>query len=115
MWRTEELLFELDDEATSGPVVTAVVGTPGGPLRFMAEPRMDGNTLVLIGLHTFGDRMRPNSVGVANLRVVADMVMERMGFDGIVVEGAVRTTGASPGHRKGRVRFARRLRPDAPP
>jgi hypothetical protein len=111
VWRLGDLSFELDDEATSDPVVTAVVATPNGLLRFMAEPQVVGSTLVLKGLHTFGVGVVANAVGPANLRVVADMVMERMGFDGIVVEGAVRTTGANPGHRPGRIRFARRVRP----
>jgi hypothetical protein len=38
--------------------VTAVVSTPDGPLRFVAEPRIEGNTQVLIGLHAFGDTAR---------------------------------------------------------
>jgi hypothetical protein len=94
-------------------VVTVAFATPVGLSWMMAEPAVDGTILVLKGLHMHGDgEVGPNAVGPGSLRVLADAVMERMGFDGIVVEGAVRTTGANPDHRPGRVRFARRVRAD---
>jgi hypothetical protein len=95
-------------------VVTVVFVTPGGRLSVMAEPLKDGTTLVLQGLHIHGDHgVLPNTVGAANLRAIADVVMERMGFDGIVAEGAIRTTGANPHHRPAAIRFTRRIRSEA--
>jgi hypothetical protein len=111
VWRPEDLSFELEDDGTSDPVLTATVTTPSGLLRIMAEPEIHGTVLVLRGVHAHGEGGGPNAFGPGNLRIHADAVMERMGFDGIVVEGAVRTTGAGPGRRPGRLRFSRRVRP----
>ncbi len=42
--------------------------TPAGPIRFMAEPVMCGETMVLNGLHV--QDLKPNLVGAANLAVI---------------------------------------------
>jgi hypothetical protein len=72
----------------------------------MAELEEHGRTLRLIGLHIQG--AAANAIGVANLRVLADAVMEKMDYDAIEIEGAIRTTGAGPGRRPGCLRFTRR-------
>ena len=108
MWASDELSFELLDDMTADPVVTIIVGTPHGTLRFMAEPEIAGPTLILRGIHIQG--ATPNAVGAGNLKVLAQAVMERMELNGLVVEGASRTTGANPGRRPSILRFARRVR-----
>lgn len=112
-WIASDLSFEIVDDATSDPVVTVIVSTPVGALHFMAEPEVQGTTLVLHSTHVQG--ASANAVGVANLHALAQLVMERMNFDGLRVEGAVRTTGANPGHQPHVIRFTRRIRvaPDA--
>jgi hypothetical protein len=105
MWRVEDISIELDDEMTGDPVVTALVWSPGGILRFMAEPEVLGTMLVLHRTHVEGGQA--NTVGAANLMVLAQAVMERMDFDGLVVEGAPRTTGANPGRQPRALRFSR--------
>ena len=77
----------------------------------MEEPEIAGPTLILRGVHMQG--ARPNAIGAGNLKVLARVVMERMELDGLVVEGALRTTGANPGHRPRPIRFARRHRDTA--
>ena len=109
VWSSEDISFEIVDDMTSDPVVTVVVSTPDGTLKFMAEPEAQGSTLVLHGTHA--QDAYANGVGAGNLLVLAQALMERMGFDGLVVDGAVRTTGAKPGHRPRALRFARRVRP----
>lgn len=111
MWSTDDVSFEIVDDMTSDPVVTVTVLTPGGALRFMAEPEVRDRTLVLHGTHVQG--ASANAVGAGNLRVLAQALMEGMDFDGLVVEGAIRTTGANPGRRPRILRFARNVR--APP
>ena len=74
----------------------------------MAELEEQDRTLRLVGLHIQG--AAANEVGVANLRVLIDAVMEKMDYDAIEIEGAVRTTGAGPGRRPGRLRFTYRPR-----
>jgi hypothetical protein len=74
----------------------------------MAEPDQDGRVLLLRGLHMHAESAGANVVGAANLRVLADMIMERMDYDELIVEGAIRTSGANPGHRPRQLRFTRR-------
>jgi hypothetical protein len=107
-WRPGEITFEIVAEETDHPVATVSFETPAGEIKIMAELEEQGRTLRLVGLHIQG--AAANEIGVANLRRLADTVMEKMDYDAIEIEGAVRTTGASPGRRPGRLRFSRRLR-----
>src|SRR4051794_11984318 len=106
-WTPNDLSFDLVAETTGGPVATADIGTPGGTLRVIAELEERGRTLLLRGLHVESE-VKPNSIGLANLRILAQVVMERMDYDELVVEGAARTTGSGPGRLPGRLRFTRR-------
>jgi hypothetical protein len=108
VWDPADVSFEMVDDLTSDPVVTIVAHTPDGRLRFMAEPEMLGSTLVLRRVHL--QDARANAVGVGNLKRLARLAMERMDLDGLVVEGAVRTTGANPGRRPRAIRFTRHVR-----
>jgi len=107
MWTRGDIAFDIIDDMTVDPVVTVLVSTPDGPLEFMAEPEAHGTTLVLHRLHVQSVRQ---AVGAANLMVLARALLEEMGFDEFVVEGAIRTTGANPGHRPRTLRFSRRVR-----
>lgn len=116
MWSVEEISFETVDDMTDDPVVTLLASTPIGTLAFVAEVVVQGTTLVLRGTHVQG--AFPGAVGMVNLGQIAQAVMEGMDFDALVVEGAVRTTGARPGRRPREFRYARRvlhLCPAGPP
>lgn len=108
-----DISLEMVDDMTDDPVVTLRISTPAGRLTFVAEPEERGRTLILKGTHV--QDARPNTIGMANLMVVAQALMEGMGFDGLEVEGAICTTWANPGHRPRLVRFARRVRPPPVP
>jgi len=108
MWSIPEISFEMVDDMTDDPVVTLVAITPAGRLTFVAELVKRETILVLRGTHV--QDADPNAIGAANLMVIAQALMEGMGFDGLDVEGAVRTTGANPGHRPRAFRFTRRVR-----
>jgi hypothetical protein len=106
-WTPQDLaLAGIVPDLSEGNVVTIRIASPAGVIAIMAEVDIDpgGRTLVLNGTHMQSD----GSVGVANLRVVADFVLERMDCDEAVVKGAPRTSGANPGHRPGPLRFTRR-------
>jgi hypothetical protein len=110
MWTLGDINFDdIDYDATDHPVVTIKIATPVGLIEVMAEIAVDARSLRLQRLHV-QSAVEPNAIGHANWRLVAAMVMERMDYDEIIVEGAVRTTGASPGRRPQRIRFARRVR-----
>ncbi|WP_181820411.1 hypothetical protein [Paracoccus versutus] len=50
-----------------------------------------------------------------NLGVIAGRLLEDIGYDFVIIHGAVRTTGARPGHRPRELRFSRGDRPAAEP
>ena len=112
-WDIEKISFEVVAEMTDHPVVTVTVNTPAGVLMFVAEPVEVDGWLILRGTHVQG--VGPNVVGMENLMLIAQAVIERMECDGLVVEGALRTTGANPGRRPRDIRFARRARPEPSP
>ncbi|NPD69771.1 hypothetical protein HN018_28335 (plasmid) [Lichenicola cladoniae] len=112
MWAIEDISFEMVNDMTDDPVMTLVVKTPVGALVFTAEPVAQGSILILQGTHVQG--AHKGAVGGQNLGVIAQAVMKGMGFDGLVVEGAVRTTGARPGRRPRDIRYTRRVL-DPPP
>ena len=108
LWNPKDIAFDFVDDLTDDPVVTIRISTPAGPVRFMAQPVMEGRTMVLKGFHV--QDSTANWLGTGNLIVIAHAAMEGMDLDGLVIEGAVRSTGANPGHRPRDIRFARRVR-----
>ena len=110
-WRPDDITFDLDPEGTEHPVVTIRFETPAGEILVMAEIEEQDRTARLIRLHIQGPA--PNTLGVANLRMLADAVMRELDYDGIEIEGADRTTGANPGRRPRPLRFNRRRGPPA--
>lgn len=108
VWKVVDISFDVIADLTDDPVMTVVVRTPAGAVTITAEPVERGTTLVLRGAHV--QDAKPNALGPANLMVMAQALMERMEYDGLEIEGAIRTTGANPGHRPGVFRFARRIR-----
>src|ERR1700693_5675637 len=107
MWSRDEVAFSIADGLTEGLVLTVEIVTPAGVLYAMAEPVAQGRALILKGFHiqAIGSA---RSFGPGNLRLLAELVMERMDYDELVIEGAVRTSGARKGHRPRPQRFARR-------
>ena len=98
--------FAFDWSAVEGKVLTAELRHAGLGLTFMAEYHEDAGVLHLSGVHIVASGTAPLSR--AWMARVADTVMEVMGYDAIFVQGAARTTGASPGHLPKPLRFARR-------
>lgn len=111
-WTSGDITFELLDDHTSDPVATINIGTPAGSIQLMGEPEEVGRTLVLHKAHIQSD-MGANALGVKRLRTIAQVFMERFDYDALEVEGEIRTTGARPGRRPGRHRFARLSRDPA--
>src|SRR5689334_10469776 len=110
VWRPEDISFVLLDDQTFDPVVTVEITVPEGKLLAMAEPLVVGRTLILQAFHMHSEGIGANRVGIVKLRSLATVLLERMELDELVVEGAARTTGASPGHRPRPLRFSSRAR-----
>ena len=102
----DDIQFDLVADITDHPVVAVRVMTPLGEMMIMAELSEVGSTLKMVGTHMHSNA-KPNTFGHRVLMQVADVAMERMGYDEIVVEGAARTTGANPGRRPRPLRFTR--------
>ncbi len=106
--RPNEIAFRLDESLTVGRVWTFFVDVPGYMLKVMAnegETSPDGKQITLSGVHMDGPG--PNEIGVPNLRMIGDRFCEVFGYDELVVQGASRTTGASPERSPGHLRFKR--------
>jgi hypothetical protein len=104
--------FEIIDDLSEDAVVTIVVETPAGGIKILAEPAFHGRSLVLRRTHMQGPGA--NGVGASRLIALAQVMMDRMDCDEIIVEGAIRTTGAHPGHAPRILRFARRRQSATP-
>jgi hypothetical protein len=111
-WVSGDTDFDIVPDMTDDPVLTVVVTTPSGSVTLMAEPTKQGRTLLLDGFHARDSRA--NAIGAGHLMVLGQAMMERLGLDELVINGAVRTTGANPGRAPRNLRFTRRVRP-APP
>jgi hypothetical protein len=106
-WSFDEISFSLIDDQSEDPIVTIEVAVPGGKLFFMGEPEAADRALIVRGVHVHSEGLGPNGVGVHNLRVVAEAIMEAMEYDEICIEGEIRTSGANPGRRPRLLRFSR--------
>lgn len=98
----------IDDDGTEDSVVTAHIETPYGEISVMADVEISDRSIRLEGLHIGGGGA--NSFGSASLRDLVRSIMEQLDVDEIIVEGAVRTTGANPGRRPRPLRFTRAVR-----
>jgi hypothetical protein len=94
---------------SEGAIATARITTSVGTITAMAEVALEGRCLTLRGLHVHGEDVGANELGVSGLRRIVAEAMEDLDVDEIVIEGAVRVTGASPGRIPRRLRFARKV------
>src|ERR1700722_11859581 len=109
-WKREQVSFEFVHDGTADQVVTVRIATPMGGNFAMAEVEISGRNLVLNGFHIHSDA-GVRQIGVSNLRMLAEHVLEELDYDELIIQGASRTTGAGPGRAPGRLRFTRRCVP----
>jgi hypothetical protein len=117
MWRRSEIRFVLESSLSEGEVATLRIGTPAGDLLVMGEPEQNvsGNALHVSGVHTNGRAgalLAANPIGLANLQVIGQAFLAEFGYEQLVLEGAVRTSGKRKGARPRAIRFTRR--PESP-
>ena len=104
-WVASEITFTLFDELTDKDVVTIAIMTPDGVMTIMGEPREEARSLIVERVHVSSIGLGPNSVGLRNLRLIANVIRKKMGYVDIFIEGEVRTTGANPGRRPCSIRL----------
>ena len=75
-WTADHLSFEIVTDETDDPVVTIAIATPVGVLKVMAEVEERGTVLHLNGTHVQADAV--NMIGISNLRLIAQVVLERL-------------------------------------
>jgi hypothetical protein len=105
-WLPEDITaIDLETDACEDDLATIRITTPAGVIEIMGIVDFQGRTLLVRNAHIQG--LRANAVGRANLNVIAKALLERIDCDEVRIEGAARTTGASPGHRPREMRFTR--------
>ena len=116
MWRRSDVRFVLETSLSAGEIATMRIMTPAGDLLVMGEPEQDlsGNVLRVSRVHTNGAAgalLAANSIGLANLQVIGQAFLVEFGYEELVLEGAVRTSGKRKGARPRAIRFARHPEP----
>ena len=96
-------------EESEGAIATARITTSLETIMAMAEVMLEERRLALRGLHVHGEDIGVNELGVSGLRRMVAEVMEDLDVDEIVIEGAVRVTGAGPGRTPRRLQFTRKI------
>lgn len=106
MWKAHEIqIVGLDDGASAGDLVTVVFDTPAGRIIAIGAVSIADQTLSVRGLSIQG--AAANAVGLVNLRILIRHVLERLDCHEARIEGALRTTGANPGHAPRVIRVTR--------
>jgi hypothetical protein len=103
------MAIEIIREQSDENIVVARVATTVGTILVMAEVELADRSLILSGVHVQGDDVKANEIGISGLRRIIQEAMEELGVDEIVIVGAVRTTGASPGRAPRPLRFTRKI------
>jgi hypothetical protein len=100
-------------DATDHPIVTLEIEISEGTLWVMAEVAVDpeNRTVLAQGLHVHGEGFESNSLGYRRLRQIVQYMLEELEYDGCIIEGGMRPTGASPGRQPKQLRFKRRRDP----
>ncbi len=108
-WPLQSLtwLGTTEDGTSEGDILTVRIGTPDGVLVVMGEVEFRDRLVIVRGANIHAEGLGPNAVGIANLRVAAAFVLKRIDCDEARVEGAIRTSGANPGHFPRPLRFTR--------
>jgi hypothetical protein len=99
IWSVGTLLLE------PGDYCIALLSNGAIEVEWLFRLELLGRTAVFQGLHVDGPG--PNAMGWPALRGLAQQVMEKLDVDILRVEGAPRTTGASPGRRPAPIVFRR--------
>jgi hypothetical protein len=117
VWDKAKILITANSttsEPARGVYGFTITPPTGGQIAFMADGKVEGNTVRFTGAHAEGvGGIGKNSVGCSNLRVVAEAFMERIGCDELIIEGATRQSGAGPGRTPSPLRFTLRPPPDS--
>jgi hypothetical protein len=88
-------------------VVLARVESQVGTLLVLAQVEFAGRILILRELHVEGEDVEVNQLKASGIRHIVRDVMEILDVDELIIEGAIRTSGAGPGRRPRRLRFTR--------
>jgi hypothetical protein len=110
-WTQQEIAVSFLDEMCEGSVVAIQADIDGVTIKILGEVVDGTDPMVVMGVHVSSSGVAANEIGMANLYTLAQRVMEVGDYDEIVVEGAVRTTGANPGHKPRPFRFTRNRDP----
>jgi hypothetical protein len=104
MWSPDDIAFDMQFDHSEGQVWTITIMVPGAMIELMGEVSDEASRLVAKEVHIQVTGTTP-VLTRGNMKVIAQKIMEKMGYDSIIIEGAVRTSGARPGNRPRQFRF----------
>ena len=128
-WQPGDISFHLLTDDTDDTVAFLRIMTPAGDLLFMAESEAVGGVPRLCRAHLHSDS-GANSIGIANLRLIARVAMDRISADGghthnkkrsrskkghhpFKIQGTHRTIGERGDHLPDRLGISRGFGPKA--
>jgi hypothetical protein len=103
VWTRDQISFAIDPVGSDADVGTIRIATPAGALLLMGVfGPLTARILTISEAHTDagpGGFVGRNAIGVANLIAIAQAFILEFDYDGIIIEGAARTTGRRRGKR----------------
>lgn len=100
----DKIIIDLD-HLSEHPVWVITAHMQAGALRLLGLIELKGRTLHVRDVHVEG--LTPGALGRAGLNALGYALMEVADVDELVIQGAVRTTGARPGRRPAAFRLIR--------
>jgi hypothetical protein len=104
MWSSDDITFDMQFDHSEGHVWTVAIIVPGAIIELMGEVSEQADTFIAAGVHiqVSGTELVMTR---KNMKMIAQKIMEKMGYDHVIIEGAVRTSGARSGNRPRQFRF----------
>ncbi|MBJ7417493.1 MAG: hypothetical protein JHC88_18915 [Niveispirillum sp.] len=110
MQKQDKIAIDLD-HLSEHPVWVITARMQAGTLRLLGLIELKGRTLHVRDVHVEG--LTPGALGRAGLNALGYALMEVADVDELIVQGAVRTTGARPGRRPAPFRLSGSRHPEA--
>lgn len=99
----------VDADESEDPSLIMKVTTPYGDIDLLGEFEVYDDHVIVRRLHIQGSGK--GSMGVSKIREIGRVLVEKLNVEYIEIHGAVRTSGAGPGRRPGKIRLTGPVKP----
>ena len=104
MWTTLEISIEIEE--VEGSTMLAVIRTPAGVLRALANVSVVGRTLLVEQAHL--DGLTAGTLGRSGINAICRKLLEEADVEEVVIKGSARSTGKNPNRPPPPFRFPRK-------